>query len=99
MQSWNQNDSWHQKHDKLHWIICYENNYITHLLEKKEKYFSKVSKNYREKKETRWATWNIEKAKISHQVDKFLKKSDDKLKLLKMRQEKMKKQIKVTLSW
>ena len=69
-------------------MICYENDYTTHLSEKKKEYFSKTSRNYREKKEARWAIWNAEKAKISHQVDKFSKKSDDKLKFLKTKQKK-----------
>ena len=77
-------------------MICYENNCIIHLSEKKKKYFLKVSKNYKEKKKTRWAIWNIKKAKISHQVKEFSEKSDDKSKLLKMRQEEMKKQMKAT---
>ena len=59
----------------------------------------KTSKNYREKKKIRWATWNAEKAKISHQVNEFFEKSDDKSKLLKMRWEKMKQQMKATSSW
>ena len=92
VQIWNKNDSWHQKHDKLHWIICYENDCITHLSKKKEKYFLKASKNYREKKKTRWAIWNIEKAKISHQVNKFSEKFDDKSRFLEIEQKE--KQIK-----
>ena len=77
-------------------MICYKNNCIIHLSEKEKEYFSKASKNYQEKKKTRWAIWNTERAKISHQVNKFSKKSDDKLKLLKMKQKKMKEQIKAT---
>ena len=81
-------------------MICYENDCITHLLKKEEEYFLKASKNYRERKETRWATWNIKRAKISHQVDEFLKKSDDKLKFLKTEQQKKQmKQAKTTSSW
>ena len=99
VQIWNKNDSQHQKHDKLHWMICYENDCTTYLSEKKKEYFLKALKNYREKKETRWAIWNAEKAKISHQVNKFLKKFDDKLKLLKTEWEKMKKWVKATSSW
>ena len=63
-------------------MICYENDCITHLLEKKKEYFLKASKNYKEKKETRWTIWNVEKAKISHQVNKFSEKFDNKLKFL-----------------
>ena len=100
VQIWNKNDSWHQKHDKLHWMICYEDDCITHLSEKEEEYFLKAFKNYREKKKTRWATWNIEKAKIFHQINEFLKKSDDKSKLLETEQKKKQmKQIKITSSW
>ena len=83
-------------------MICYENDCITHLSEKKKEYFLKASKNYREKKKTRWAIWNIERAKISHQVDKFSEKLNDKLKLLKTEQEKrkeMKEKMKATSSW
>ena len=100
MQIWNKNNSWHQKHDNLYWTICYENDCIIHLSEKKKEYFLKVSKNYREKKKTRWAIWNAEKAKISYQVNKFSEKSDDKLKLLKTDQKKKQmKQMKIILSW
>ena len=99
VQSWDQNDSQHQKHNKLHWMICYEDDCITHLSEKKKEYFSKASKNYREKKETRWAIWNTERAKIFHQVNKFSEKFNDKSKLLKTKWEKMKKQMKATSSW
>ena len=67
------------------------------FIRKKKEYFSKASKNYREKKKIKWAIWNIEKAKIFHQVNEFSEKSDDKLKFLKMRQEEMKKWIKATL--
>ena len=56
VQSWNKNDSQYQKHNNSYWIICYEDDYITHLSEKEEEYFLKASKNYREKKKTRWAT-------------------------------------------
>ena len=83
-------------------MICYENDCTAHLSEKKEEYFLKASKNYRKKKETRWATWNAERAKISHQVDEFSEKSDDKSKFLKTEQEKrkeMKKKVKITLFW
>ena len=81
-------------------MICYENDCTTHLSEKKKEYFSKASKNYRERKETRWAIWNTEKIKISHQINKFSKKSDDKLKFLEIEQKKKQmKQIKATLSW
>ena len=80
-------------------MTCYENNCIIYLAEKKEEYFSKTSKNYREKKKTKWTTWNTEKAKISHQINEFSKKFDDKSKFLKMRQEKMKKWVKVTSFW
>ena len=71
-----------------------------HLLEKEKEYFSKASKNYRKKKETKWAIWNAERAKTSYQIDKFSEKSDDKLKLLKTEQKKKQmKQTKVILSW
>ena len=63
-------------------MICDENDCITHLSEKKKEYFSKVSKNYKEKKEIKWAIWNIKKTKISHQVNEFSKKFNDKLKFL-----------------
>ena len=102
MQIWNKNDSWYQKHDNSHWTVCYEDDCTTHLLEKKEEYFLKTFKKYRKKKEIRWAIWNAERAKISHQIDEFSKKFDDKLKLLKMRQEKrkeMKERIKATSFW
>ena len=79
-------------------MICYENDCTTHLSEKKEKYFSKTSKNYKEKKETRWATWNAERAKISHQVDKFSEKFNNKSKFLRTEWEEMKKQMKATSS-
>ena len=72
-------------------MICYKNDCITHLSEKEKEYFLKASKNYREKKETKWAIWNIKRAKISHQVDKFSEKSDDKLKLLRTEWKEMKK--------
>ncbi len=65
-------------------MICYKNDYITYLFRKEKEYFSKASKNYRERKETRWATWNAERAKMSHQVDKFSEKFNDKLKLLEI---------------
>ena len=80
-------------------MIYYENDCTIYLSEKKEKYFSKASKNYREKKETKWAIWNAERAKISHQVDKFSEKSDDKLKSLKMRWKEIKEWMKATSSW
>ena len=72
-------------------MICYENDCTTHLSEKKKEYFSKTSKNYKKKKKTKWATWNAERAKISHQVDEFSEKSDDKLKLLRTEWKEMKK--------
>ena len=80
IQIWNKNDSWYQKHDKLHWMICYENDCITHLSEKKNTFWKhqKTTK----KKKTRWATWNAEKAKTSHQVNEFSEKFNDKSKLL-----------------
>ena len=99
MQSWNQNNSWHQKHNKLYWMICYKDNCIIHLSEKKEEYFLKTFKNYREKKEMRWITWNVERAKTFYQVNEFLKKSDDKSKFLKTEWEKMKKWVKTTSFW
>ena len=71
-------------------MICYKNDCIIHLSEKKKEYFLKASKNYQEKKKTRWAIWNAEKAKISHQVDEFSEKSDDKSKFLKTEWEEMK---------
>ena len=83
-------------------MICYKNDCTTHLSRKEEEYFSKASKNYQEKKKTRWATWNTERAKISHQVNKFSEKSDDKSKLLKTEQEKrkeIKKKMKATSFW
>ena len=66
---------------------------------KKKEYFLKALKNYKEKKKTKWAIWNVERTKISHQVNKFLEKSDDKLKFLKTRWEKMKKWMKITSFW
>ena len=99
VQIWNKNNSWYQKHDKLYWMICYENDCITHLSEKEKEYFSKASKNYREKKETKWAIWNTERTKISHQVDKFSEKFNDKSKFLRTRQEEIKKQMKATSFW
>ena len=77
-------------------MICYENDCITHLSEKKKEYFSKISKNYKNKKKTRWATWNVEKTKISYQINKFSEKSNNKLKLLRMKWEEMKKWVKAT---
>ena len=100
IQIWNKNDSWHQKHDNLHWMICYENDCNTHLSEKKKEYFLKASKNYQEKKKTRWATWNTERTKISHQIDKFSEKFNDKSRFLKTEQKKKQmKQTKATLFW
>ena len=70
------------------------------IYQKKKEYFSKASKNYREKKKTRWAIWNAERAKISHQINKFSEKSDDKSKLLKIKQKKKQiKQTKITSFW
>ena len=69
-------------------MIYYEDDCTIYLLKKKEEYFLKTSKNYREKKKTRWAIWNAERIKISHQVNKFLKKFNNKSKLLKTEQNK-----------
>ena len=81
-------------------MTSYEDDCMTHLSEKKEEYFLKASKNYREKKETRWAIWNTEKTKISHQVNEFLKKFDDKSKFLETEQKKKQmKQMKTISSW
>ena len=80
-------------------MICYENDCNTHLSEKKKEYFLKASKNYQEKKKTRWATWNTERTKISHQIDKFSEKFNDKSKFLRTEQEKMKKWVKATSFW
>ena len=54
VQSWNKNDSKHQKHDNLHWTACYEKNCTTHESEKQEKYYFQALKKYHKKK-TRWA--------------------------------------------
>ena len=80
-------------------MICYKNDCTTHLSEKKERYFLKTSKNYRKKKETKWATWNAERTKISHQINEFLEKFNDKSKLLRTEWEEMKKQVKATSFW
>ena len=81
-------------------MTYYEDDCIMHLSEKKERYFLKTLKNYKKKKETKWAIWNVERTKIFYQVDEFLKKSDDKSKLLKTEQKKKQiKQTKTTLSW
>ena len=66
MQSWNRSDSQHQEHDKLHWTAYYENDCTTHTSEKDEEYYSKSSAEYHKKKETKWVTWNTERAKISY---------------------------------
>ena len=70
------------------WVLIEQN--------KEKEYFLKALKNYRERKETRWATWNAERAKISHQVNKFSEKIESKSKLLKMKQKKEMKQMKAT---
>ena len=81
-------------------MICYKNDCTTHLSEKEKEYFSKTSKNYKEKKKTRWTIWNTERAKISHQINKFSEKFNDKSRLLKTEQkEKQMKQTKITLFW
>ena len=56
VQSWNKNDSWHQKYDNLYWTVCYEKNCTTHESEKQKEYYSQALKKYCKKKETRWAT-------------------------------------------
>ena len=56
VQSWNKNDLRHQKHDNLHWTVCYKENCTTHESEKQEKYYSQASKKYHKKKKLRWAT-------------------------------------------
>ena len=72
---------------------------IASLIYRKKKYFSKTSKNYKEKK-TRWAIWNTEKAKTSHQINKFSEKFNDKSKLLEIKQKKKQmKQMKITSLW
>ena len=68
MQIWNKNNSWHQKHDNLYWMICYKNDCTTHLSEKEEEYFSKTSKNYWKKKDKMsnlkyWKSKNISSSK------------------------------------
>ena len=81
-------------------MICYEDDCTTHLLRKEKEYFLKASKNYKKEKETKWAIWNAEKAKISHQINEFSEKFNDKLKLLKTEQKKKQmKQVKATLFW
>ena len=85
VQTWDKNNSKHQKHDNLHWTTYYEKDCTTHESEKQEEYYSQALKEYHKKKETRWATWNAEKSRIMHQVDEFSKKFDSKLKSLKMR--------------
>ena len=81
-------------------MICYENDCIIHLSEKEKEYFLKASKNYKEKKEIKWAIWNVKKIKISHQINEFSEKFDDKLKFLETEQKKKQmKQTKTTLSW
>ena len=100
VQSWNKNDSKYQKHDNLHWTVCYEKNCTTHESEKQEEYYFQASKKYYKKKKMRWAIWNAERAKISHQINKFSEKSDDKLKSLETEQKKKQmKQMKVILFW
>ena len=39
VQSWNKNNSRYQKHDNLHWTICYKKNCMMHKSEKQEKYY------------------------------------------------------------
>ena len=58
---------------------------------KKRNIFWKHQRITERKKKTRWTTWNAERAKISHQVDEFSEKSDDKLKLLRTEWKEMKK--------
>ena len=62
-------------------MIYYEDDCITHLLEKKK---------------MRWATWNVKKSKIAHQIDELSEKSDSKLKSLRMRWREMKEKMKTT---
>ena len=50
VQSWNKNDSRHQKYDNLHWIVCYEKDCIIHESEKQEKYYLQTLKKYCKKK-------------------------------------------------
>ena len=60
---------------------------------------SSIKKISQEKK-IKWAIWNAKKLKIMYQINEFLEKSDNKLKLLKIKQKKKQmKQMKVTLFW
>ena len=72
---------------------------MTHKLEKQEEYYFQVLKKYHKRKKTRWATWNMKKSKIIHQIDKLFEKFDSKLKFLRTEQEKMKEKMKATLFW
>ena len=99
MQSWNKNDSKYQKHNNLHWTACYEKNCMIHESEKQEKYYFQALKEYCKKKEMKWATWNMKKSKIAHQVDEFSEKSDNKSKSLKTEWEQMKEEMKATSFW
>ena len=98
VQSWDKNDSRHQEHENLHWTACYKKDCTTHESEKQEEYYFQASKKYHKKKEMRWATWNAEKSKITHQVNKLSEKFDSKSKTLKIRQKKLKEKMKVTSS-
>ena len=53
IQSWNKNNSKHQEHDNLYWIICYEKDCIIHKSEKQEEYYSQALKKYCKKKKMR----------------------------------------------
>ena len=99
VQSWDRNDSWHQEYNNLHWTACYENDCTTHTSEKDERYYLKSSTKYYKKKEARWATWNTERAKISHQVKEFSEEIKSKSKSLKMRWKEIKERVKAISSW
>ena len=47
----------------------------------------------------KWATWNVKKSKIAHQIDELSEKSDSKLKSLRTEQKETKEKMKTTSSW
>ena len=99
VQSWDKNDSRYQKHDNLHWTVCYKKNCTTHESEKQEEYYFQASKKYHKKKKMKWATWNVKKSKIVHQIDKLSEKLNNKSKFLRTEQKKLKEKMKITLFW
>ena len=75
--------------------LLWEKLYDTQIRKIKRILLLSIKKILQEKK-TRWITWNAEKSKIMHQVNKLSEKSDNKSKFLKTKQEKMKERIKAT---